>query len=141
MLNKIILGAPLWLWIIGFIVIYMLLNEKDSEKFTQDIEKFTDNKKTKVFNFNTLWCGWSKKFQPEWNKFTAAINSLDNKDEYEVKDIKCDDIENDANLKALTKKYKVQGYPHVVIENDKGQIMPYKGERTVEALYNHVKDL
>ena len=104
-------------------------------------ENFTSDRKIRVYNFNTKWCGWSKKFQPEWNKFTAAINSLDNKDEYEVKDIKCDDIENDANLKALTKKYKVQGYPHIVIENTDGNMMPYKGERMAEELYNTVKDL
>ena len=46
MLNKIILGAPLWLWVIGFIVIYMLLNKKDTEKFTQ-------NNKTKVYRCET----------------------------------------------------------------------------------------
>jgi thiol-disulfide isomerase/thioredoxin len=103
-------------------------------------ENFTSDRKIKVYNFNTKWCGWSKKFQPEWNKFEKMINSLDNKDEYEVKDIKCDNIENDAKLKALTKKYKVEGYPYVVIENNEGQ-MPYNGERTAEALYNQVQDL
>ena len=104
-------------------------------------ENFTSDRKIKVYNFNTTWCGWSKKFQPEWNKFSEKIKTLDNKDEYEVKDIKCDDIENDSNLKALTKKYKVQGYPHIVIENTDGNMMPYKGERMAEELYNTVKDL
>jgi hypothetical protein len=104
-------------------------------------ENFTSDRKIKVYNFNTTWCGWSKKFQPEWNKFSEKIKTLDNKDEYDVKDIKCDDIENDAQLKALTKKYKVQGYPHIVIENTDGNMMPYKGERIAEELYNTVKDL
>ena len=48
------------------------------------------------------------------------------------------EIVNDAKLKALTKKYKVQGYPHVVIEGADGQIMAYNGDRTAKALYNHV---
>jgi thioredoxin-related protein len=104
-------------------------------------ENFTSDRKIRVYNFNTKWCGWSKKFQPEWDKFTGMVNNLDNKDEYDVKDIKCDDIENDAKLKALTQKYKVQGYPHVVIENANGKMMPYKGERSADALYNTVKHL
>jgi len=129
-----ICDIPLGLILVVVAVSYYVYMNNNKENFTSD-------RKIRVYNFNTSWCGWSKKFQPEWNKFSEQIDSLDNKDEYEVKDIKCDDIENDAKLKALTKKYKVQGYPHVVIEGADGQMMTYNGDRTAKALYNHVKDL
>jgi thiol-disulfide isomerase/thioredoxin len=130
MLNKIILGAPLWLWIIGFIVIYMLLNEKDSEKFTQDIEKFTDNKKTKVFNFNTLWCGWSKKFQPEWDKFSESVKTNPN---IEAIDVKCDNPENEQ----MCKDYDVPGFPYIVVEKNNVKTS-YDGQRTSEAMLKNI---
>ena len=124
MLNKIILGAPLWLWIIGFVVIYMLLNN-------QDIEKFTHNEKTKVFNFNTLWCGWSKKFQPEWNKFSESIK---NNPDIEAIDVKCDNPENEK----MCKEYDVPGFPYVVVEKDNVRT-PYNGQRTSEAMLHNIK--
>lgn len=130
MLNKIILGAPLWLWIIGFIVIYMLLNEKDSEKFTQDIEKCTDNKKTKVFNFNTLWCGWSKKFQPEWDKFSESVKTNPN---IEAIDVKCDNPENEQ----MCKDYDVPGFPYIVVEKNNVKTS-YDGQRTCEAMLKNI---
>ena len=130
MLNKIILGAPLWLWIIGFIVIYMLLNEKDSEKFTQDIEKCIDNKKTKVFNFNTLWCGWSKKFQPEWDKFSESVKTNPN---IEAIDVKCDNPENEQ----MCKDYDVPGFPYIVVEKNNVKTS-YDGQRTCEAMLKNI---
>ena len=123
MLNKIILGAPLWLWVIGFIVIYMLLNNKD-------IEKFTQNNKTKVFNFNTLWCGWSKKFQPEWDKFSESVKNNPN---IETIDVKCDNPDNEQ----MCKDYNVPGFPYVIIEKDNVKT-PYEGPRTAEAMLNNI---
>lgn len=124
MLNKIILGAPLWLWVIGFIVIYMLLNKKDTEKFTQ-------NNKTKVFNFNTLWCGWSKKFQPEWDKFSESIKNNPN---IEAIDVKCDNPDNEQ----MCKDYDVPGFPYIIIEKNNVKT-PYNGPRTAEAILNNIK--
>ena len=36
------------------------------------------NSRLKIFNFNTEWCGWSKRFQPEWDKFTQAVKANPN---------------------------------------------------------------
>ena len=46
----------------------------------------------KVYNFNTSWCGYSVRFQPEWKKFEEEINSINNLS-IQAFDIKCDNIE------------------------------------------------
>lgn len=122
MLNNKIMGAPLWLWIVGFVVITMFLKKK---------ENFGDvNGKTKVYNFNTSWCGWSKKFQPEWNKFQDMVKSNPN---VEAHDIKCDDESNES----MCKEYNVPGYPYVVIEHN-GERDSYNGPRTALDLMKSV---
>ena len=102
-------------------------------------EKFTNEKKIKVYNFNTLWCGWSRKFQPEWDDFANALKNSPDADKYEIKDIKCDDI-NDPEIKKLTAKYKVPGYPYIIIDKD-DKVTTYEGERTSDALLEYVKTL
>jgi thiol-disulfide isomerase/thioredoxin len=79
-----------------------------------------------VYNFNTKWCGYSVKFQPEWNKF---YNSLRESDGIRAIDVKCDKPENEE----LCNKYDVPGYPHIVI-NNKGKIEPYEGPREANAI-------
>ena len=92
------------------------------------------NTKLKIFNFNTDWCGWSKRFQPEWDKFTQAVKAdskLNNK--VEVFDVKCD---NPANQQ-MCEEYNVPGYPYVIVEKN-GNRSPYNGERTAQALISFV---
>ena len=82
------------------------------------------NNKIKIFNFNTKWCGYSKKFQPIWDNFTKSIISDNN---IEALNVDCDDN------KELCKKYNIGGYPTVIIEKD-NNIIPYSGPRTIEGL-------
>jgi len=91
----------------------------------------------KMYNFNTEWCGWSKKFQPEWDAFTANVKSDNTLNTLvEVKDVKCD---NDNN-KELCADNNIQGFPTVLI-NVNGNNIKYDGPRTSEALMKKLKDL
>ena len=113
-------GIKIWVWvgILGILAlsVYLILNKK---------EKFDVEKKPTIYNFNTRTCGWSKKFQPEWDKFSElAKSSLPN---IIVKDVKCEDNNE------MCSKYNVPGYPYVVLEIDE-TIIPFNGERTVESL-------
>jgi len=89
----------------------------------------SNNNKIKIFNFNTEWCGYSKKFQPIWNTFANSIIEADN---IEAINVNCDDN------KELCKKYNIPGYPTVVIENN-DTVKIYDGPRTVEGLKNATK--
>jgi hypothetical protein len=95
------------------------------------------NKSIRFYNFNTSWCGWSTKFQPEWDKFMNIVRSnpkLNNM--VDVQDVKCD---NDAN-KQLCAENDVQGFPTVIIKyNDK--TINYDGPRTVDGLMDVINKI
>jgi thiol-disulfide isomerase/thioredoxin len=129
MLNKIFLGAPLWIWVISFIVMYILLNKNENKN--KKTENFTQNNKTKVFNFNTLWCGWSKRFQPEWDKFSESVKDNPN---IEAIDVKCDNEENEE----MCKSYNVPGFPCIIIEKNNTKTQ-YNGPRTAEAILESIQ--
>ena len=77
------------------------------ENFSQN-----QNKKVKVYNFNTKWCGYSVRFQPEWDIFQKEVNAKGNLADVEAYDIKCDN----PSFDQMCKKYDVPGFPTVIIE-------------------------
>lgn len=131
----------LWLIIIIIIIICYLIyiksfikKENKNNKIDSG-EKFTDvvKNKIKIFNFNTSWCGWSRRFQPEWNKFVEQIKTDPKLSHVEALDIKCDDEKNND----ICNKYQVPGYPYVVIEIN-GKQQQYNGERTASGLIKFI---
>jgi thiol-disulfide isomerase/thioredoxin len=101
------------------------------------MENFVNtNNKVKVYNFNTSWCGWSVRFQPEWNKFQDAVKSNVSLSNVDAFDIKCDKPENEE----VCKEFDIQGFPTVIIEAN-GKRGLYKGPRESKDLIETVKDL
>jgi thiol-disulfide isomerase/thioredoxin len=138
---------PLWVWVvIGAIFAHffnnMIYNNEDTK------EDFKNEKKIIVYNFNTSWCGWSKRFQPEWDDFSNTATSLN----ITAIDVKCDDkipddTPNDKKVeltkqyednRKLAEKFNVPGYPYIVILVDDVP-KPYEGERTSKALQEYIK--
>ena len=116
-------------------------NEDETEKFdeTENFEETNGKAKSdnvKVYNFNTSWCGWSVKFQPEWNKFQDQLKKNSELNNIKAFDIKCDKPENEA----LCKDFEVEGFPTVIIEAG-GRRGVYKGPREAKDLIESVKDL
>jgi thiol-disulfide isomerase/thioredoxin len=87
----------------------------------------------KVYNFNTEWCGYSRKFQPIWEDFADNVKNNMN---IKAIDVKCD---NDQN-KDLCNKYNIQGFPTVIIVKN-NQPHEYSGNRTVDDLINTINNL
>ena len=150
MLSQIFFGMPLWVWLLIILIIVIgynncpnLTNTKPekTEKTEKPIktEKFADitPKAITITNFNTEWCGWSKRFQPEWDTFSKS-NELKQKTNITVRDIKCDNKNNDI----ICKQYEedIPGFPSVVIEID-GKRTLYDGDRTSVALIEFIKNL
>lgn len=121
-----ILGLPTWVWLVVGVVVYITYFKK---------EGFTNSDNIKIYNFNTEWCGWSKRFQPEWDEFTRRVNA-DRKLNVEALDIKCDDSKNES----MCEKFEVPGFPSVVAEVN-GKRQHYKGPRTADALMEFVRNL
>jgi len=149
-LNNKFFEIPIWVWLIITIVIlysiYYISNKKcnqpKEEIKTVNNEQFvssTNNKEPNIviYNFNTSWCGWSKRFQPEWDKFSEYIinNKLDN---IKALDVKCDSDEKNIQLAS---KYNVPGYPYIIIIIDDKNPIVYNGERTSFALIEHMNKI
>ena len=84
----------------------------------------------KIYNFNTFNCGWSIKFQEEWDKFTDVVSNDTNINSFvKAIDVKCDKECNQS----LCAEYHVKGYPTVIF-NVNGQRTMYEGDRTVDGL-------
>lgn len=148
MLKEKVLGIPVWVLIILTLLIgnYLYCSNDEQPKVTNDNkivveernkkskEKFSDTpKKIKVFNFNTSWCGWSKRFQPEWEQFTQLTSNETN---IEAIDVKCDDKSNES----MCNDYNVPGFPYVIIDDGKTKT-PYNGERTAKSMLSFIKSL
>lgn len=140
-------GLTMMSWlIIGILVLFFFFTVYKSENTnivsstsikTPVKEGFAkDNGKIKVYNFNTSWCGYSVRFQPEWNKFEEEVKSKNNLSNVEAYDIKCD---NDKN-KQMCADYDVPGFPTVVIEKD-GKRMQYDGPRKADAIVEAIQNL
>tara|TARA_B110000977_G_scaffold201234_1_gene294884 strand:- start:900 stop:1328 length:429 start_codon:yes stop_codon:yes gene_type:complete len=133
MLKNKILNISIYNWLLIILIIMIKLFKKNNkEEFTSDSDvkepnKLEKGKKIIVYNFNTLWCGYSREFEPIFKEFKIKNQS----DSIIIKDIKCDN----ENNTELCKKYKLPGFPTVLfIEGDK--IEEYQGNRTLEDLTN-----
>ncbi len=151
-LNDRIYGLSLLSWILIIVVVVFFFVQtfststtvkiSKSEKFSQDedLETFENSQKNsknvKVYNFNTSWCGWSVRFQPEWKKFEDIVRSDTTLKNIEAFDVKCDDPKNEE----LCKEFEVSGFPTVIIEAN-GQRGLYKGAREAKEIADTVKDL
>jgi len=100
--------------------------------FFKNKEKISNNTLI-VRNFNTEWCGYSKKFQPTWDNL---VNSNTNNN-VQFQDIKCDDPKNN-NICYDNNKYKINGFPQILFEDNNGNISTLNKPRTLENILNTI---
>ena len=132
MLSQIYFGVPLWVWLIIILIIIVGYNNCSNLTKTEKFSNITPPNVT-ITNFNTEWCGWSKRFQPEWDKFCES-EELKQKTNITVRDIKCDNTNNDIICNNIT------GFPTVVVEIDDKRTL-YDGGRTSNDLIEFIKNL
>lgn len=111
------------------------INEDKLKKlysFEEDEKEEEDNSKNNIviMNFNTDWCGYSKKFQPIWDEFTSKMKGKN----ISVKDVKCDNNQNEK----ICEKYKIEGFPTVKLVKNNKQY-EFRGRRTVDDLNDFVQ--
>ena len=85
----------------------------------------------KLYFFFAEWCGYCKKFKPEWEKLKAESNLG-----VQLEEVDCSDSN---NVPALAKEYNVGGFPTLILVNG-GNKVTYEGERTAEALVSFIKE-
>jgi thiol-disulfide isomerase/thioredoxin len=133
MLSQKIFGLPLWLILVIGMIVYSTYNMNSRVTIQEKSkESFDEKSKIKIYNFNTSWCGWSKRLEPDWQKFYDSAD----KNLFNVINVKCDD-EKDPNYALCSdNKYDIQGFPTIIA--DKGtKLINYKENgtpRTAEEL-------
>ena len=85
----------------------------------------------KITLYYTSWCGHSKQFMPEWNKFIKYADK-------HMPSIKIETIECKENNKEACSQ--VKGFPTVVFINQQNKRKVYDGERTLEGLIKFVNN-
>lgn len=126
------LGLPLWVWLVVIgMIMYNCYLTTSTELFTPD------DSKIKIYNFNTNWCGYSKQFQPEWDKFTDMTKSDSTLSNIVAIDVKCDGSEDD---KKFCQSSGVEGYPYVAASIG-GKMVPLNGQRSLDGIVAWAKKL
>jgi len=137
-----IITIPLWTILITIIIVLILLckngifdnllggfNMSGGSNNIQESKQIKTT--TKIYNFNTTWCGHSVNFQPIWDEFSKETNLIAN---LEALDVKCDNDDGDE----ICEEYNVKGFPSVILEkyDENGEPIRlfYNGERTLESL-------
>ena len=143
MLNQKIFGLSLTTWIVIAVIIYYFffctqcnMENFVAEEVDSDDEETSSNNNLKIYNFNTAWCGHSRRFQPTWDEFMKKHNG---KNGVTIRDVKCDDEEDDVG-QGLCEKYDVPGYPTIIFTKG-GEKIDYMGPRSIEGLEEQMKQL
>lgn len=102
---------------------YLVFNWYQKGKF----ELFSGG--AKLYFFGADWCGYCKKFKPEWEKLKAESNL----------GVQLEEVDCSNEAPELAKKYNVSGFPTLILTNGSNKVT-YEGERTSEALVSFIKD-
>ena len=107
-------------WLLSKLVRYSLFNAGYLENF--------GNPKT-MYYFHMNGCGHCKKFSPTWDQFVAKYRGS----------VQLKKMER-AEAGNLLEKYEVQGFPTIILVDDKGQKKEFNDDRTVSALESFVQN-
>ena len=93
-----------------------------------EVELFSGG--SKLYFFFAEWCGYCKKFKPEWEKLKSESNLG-----VQLEEVDCSD---NNNVPSLAKEYNVNGFPTLILVNGDNKIT-YQGARTANDLVNFIK--
>jgi thiol-disulfide isomerase/thioredoxin len=121
--------------LIAVVAIIALLVTNSSGTNAKNItEEFNDSAKPTIVLYYASWCGYSKMFLPEWEKFKKyAQENLPN---ILVRSVRCE-----GGDEATCMQKGVQGYPTVILYKEIGKTgIPFDNDRTAEKLIEFVNN-
>ena len=104
---------------------YFLFNWCQNKK--SPFEMFSGG--AKLYFFYADWCGYCRKFKPEWEKLKAEPNL----------GIELEEVDCSNEAPALAKEYDVKGFPTLILINGSNKVT-YEGERSANAIISFIKD-
>lgn len=116
--------------------ILMYIRGLGASKRVVEEERFVDGVDSNtLFFFRANWCGHCQRFKPTWDKFVDRCTTSEEHQDLELVELDVDKQES----KPLMTKYKVTGFPTVILVNNKTQeFKRFQDERTEEALMRFV---
>jgi thiol-disulfide isomerase/thioredoxin len=112
------------LFVFGLVIFF--LSEYRNASYTPHNSEGFKLTPAKVHYYYMDGCGHCKDFSPVWDEFTQSY-----KGNVQFQKINMKDAEEDL------KKYKVEGFPTVVVIDSNGEFEHYNGERTVAGLQSY----
>lgn len=83
----------------------------------------------KLYFFSASWCGYCKRFKPEWEKLKAEPNL----------GVQLEEVDCSNEAPALAREYNVKGFPTIILVNGSNKVT-YEGERSANAIISFIKD-
>jgi protein disulfide-isomerase-like protein len=117
--------------LVAFLLLYFVYKTFLKEGFESSSSTFESDltNDTKLVLFYADWCGHCKQFKPIWEETASEINKGGKKIMISVNVGEKDDMSS-----KLSEKYKVDGFPTVVIFSNGKMTSSYDGPRTKEGL-------
>jgi len=86
--------------------------------------------KMEIILYYAMWCGYSKMFLPEWEKFEKCSNKFPT---LKISKVRCE-----GDMEQMCVQKGINGYPMVILYKDNKEI-PFEGDRTADQLVEFVK--
>lgn len=107
-------------------------NENNNNNNTQEEQQPQDKTKGEIIIYYAMWCGYSRQFLPEWEKFEKYAK--DNLPQVRVSRVRCED-----GNEATCQQKGVQGYPTVILYLKDGSEKTFEDERNMNKLIEFVQ--
>jgi protein disulfide-isomerase-like protein len=100
----------------------------------QSVEHMDNQNKAVLKLFYVDWCGHCKNFKPIFEgELSDAVKEQQLPCKLEL--VNCEEHPEEA------KKYNIRGYPTVIFENEKNDVVEYQGERTANSIIKFIKNI
>lgn len=124
------------------IIIFFICTGYNDNKTCANAEKFTpeeqktheltkDSANGEIILYYALWCGHSRNFLPEWEKFEQYAKA--NMPHLRVSRMRCEDGD-----EATCQQKGIEGYPTVVLYFGNGTERIFDGQRKMESLVEFI---
>ena len=123
--NKLNLLVQIANCYINVLAVRYLIQLLQYHYYSASLENFANPKKLVYFHMDT--CGHCKRFNPEWDKFAANYDGP-----LEIKKVERKEAGGDLE------KYKIQGFPSILLIDEQDNTKEFDGDRTVSGLEKFV---
>ncbi len=119
--------------LIAIILFLIFSNKNTCQNAVKTPEGFSNTEPSaEIVLYYAMWCGHSKAFLPEWEKFEKFAK--DN-----LKNVKVTKVLCEGDTESICKQKSVKGYPTIVLYLKDGTVKGFDDERTSDTLSKFIQ--